>query len=90
MVTLSQAMSCGTTGASEEVLKARELSRETIEQSVNAGQGRLHTDFASMHAAIMAKACSGNRCPAWILWLWYTGLTQIASFLHSALSYFIA
>ncbi|BDA47562.1 hypothetical protein COCOBI_10-4100 [Coccomyxa sp. Obi] len=51
-------------GASEEVLKAKELSRETIQQSVNAGQGQLHTDFASMHAAIMAKACRGNRAYA--------------------------
>lgn len=64
------------TGASEEVLKARELSRETTHASVNAGQGQLHTDFASMHAAIMAKACRGNRCPAWILVHFYIGMTS--------------
>ncbi len=64
----------GMAGANEEVLKARELSRETIQKIMDAGQGQLHTDFASMHAAIMAKACRGNRCFALFPVLWCIGL----------------
>ncbi|EIE23647.1 hypothetical protein COCSUDRAFT_66025 [Coccomyxa subellipsoidea C-169] len=51
-------------GASEEVLKASELSRETLQRSADAGQGRLLSDFISMHAAVMAKTCRGNRAYA--------------------------
>ncbi len=48
-------------GASEEVLKESELSREMLQRSADAGQGRLLPDFISMHAAVMAKTCRGNR-----------------------------
>lgn len=49
-------------GASEAVLKESELSRETLQRSADAGEGRLLTDFSSMHSAIMAKTSRGNRC----------------------------
>jgi hypothetical protein len=49
-------------GASEAVLKESELSRETLQRSADAGEGRLLTDFSAMHSAIMAKTSRGNRC----------------------------
>ncbi|KAK9905768.1 hypothetical protein WJX75_005992 [Coccomyxa subellipsoidea] len=51
-------------GASEAVLKESELSRETLQRSADAGEGRLLTDFSAMHSAIMAKTSRGNRAYA--------------------------
>ena len=52
-------------GASEEVLKENGLSRETLQRSADAGEGKLLSEFSSMHAAIMAKTSRGNRCACW-------------------------
>ena len=46
-------------GADEAVLRSKELSPELLGAS---GSGRLLTDFASMHEALMAQARRGNRC----------------------------
>ena len=45
-------------GADEAVLRSKELSPELLQAS---SSGRLLTDFASMHEALMAQARRGNR-----------------------------
>lgn len=54
-------MCCSHIGASEDVLKEKELSLERMQREAEAGRGRLLSDFDSMHAAIMAQTSHGNR-----------------------------